>query len=68
MGMQDTGPHLLLGKHVQVTLDENVIVTGQFLGFGDGGDFEILEDDGFVHHCWPLLSITQIPTPQEAEG
>jgi hypothetical protein len=35
------------------------IVTGVLLGFGEGGDFEILdEDDGTVHYCWPMLDIT----------
>lgn len=53
-----------LGKRVKVTLDHGdtkpVIATGQLLGFSDGGDFEILEDDGFVHYCWPLLDMEEI--------
>lgn len=36
---------------------ENVITEGLLLAFGDGGDFEILEDDGFVHYFWPMLKI-----------
>jgi hypothetical protein len=36
---------------------EDVITEGKLLGFGQGGDFEILEDDGFVHYCWPMLKI-----------
>lgn len=36
---------------------EDVIVEGVLLGFGDGGNFEILEDDGLVYHCWPMLTI-----------
>jgi hypothetical protein len=51
----------LLGKHVRVTLDENVVHEGRLLGFGDGGDFEIDQDDGFVYHAWPLLAIEEIP-------
>lgn len=56
----------LLGQQVRVTLgyepcnDERGIPTiteGRLLGFGQGGDFEILEDDGFVHYCWPALKI-----------
>ncbi len=35
----------------------DVIVEGIFLGYGDGGEFEIMEDDCFVYHCWPLLEI-----------
>lgn len=56
----------LLGQQVKVVLgwepcnDEQGIPTitqGKLLGFGQGGDFEILEDDGFVHYCWPMLKI-----------
>src|ERR1700730_6484427 len=31
----------LLGKRVRVTVDESVVTEGMFLGFGEGGDFEI---------------------------
>lgn len=51
----------LLGEHVDVFIGaedgENVIVSGQLLAFGQGGDFEVLCDDGMVHYCWPLLGI-----------
>ena len=50
-----------LGKHVRVKLDKNVVQEGTLLGFGEGGDFEIQQDDGFVYHCWPLLAITEVP-------
>lgn len=60
----------LLGKRVKVTLaypamDEeigtpNTIAVGTLVGFGDGGDFEILEDDGFLHYCWPMLEVEEI--------
>ena len=68
----------LLGKRVQVSLTHveviegttevkpAVITVGTLLAFGDGGDFEILEDDGFVHFCWPLLDIEEIK--EEADG
>lgn len=52
----------LLGKRVKVILDEHdegAIATGQLLGFGEGGDFEVLEDDGFIHFCWPMLHIEE---------
>lgn len=59
----------LLGKRVEVTLvrgsidgSDAIISRGQFLGFGDGGEVEILEDDGFVHHCWPMLDIREVPS------
>lgn len=55
----------MLGKRVKVTLatapNQPVITTGTLLGFGEGGDFEILEDDGCVHYCWPLLDIELLP-------
>ena len=57
----------LLGKRVKVTLDkannkeEAVITEGQLLGVGDEGTFEILLDDGFVHYCWPMLEIKEVP-------
>jgi len=57
----------LLGKQVKVTLSEDDpqgVSVGQFLGFGDGGDLEILEHDGFVHHCWPLLHVEEVTDEQ----
>lgn len=57
----------LLGHHVRVVLvkgneggDPKTITSGTLLGFGDGGDFEILEADGMVHYCWPMLEIEQL--------
>lgn len=54
----------LLGKRVKVTLDNGgtvpaAIVEGQLLAFGDEGSFEVLQDDGFVHYCWPMLDIEE---------
>jgi hypothetical protein len=51
---------LLLGKRVSVMLANTVITKGKLLGFGDGGSIEILEDDGFVHYCWPALKVEEI--------
>lgn len=58
----------MLGKRVRVFLNmpqpgdrtEAVIAEGQLIGFGQGGDFEIIEDDGFVHYCWPMLDIEEV--------
>ncbi len=59
----------LLGRQVRVEFpdddgvlllnenDVNAVAEGQLLGFGDGGDVEILQDDGFIHYCWPMLKI-----------
>jgi hypothetical protein len=67
----DRPEHQLLGKQVTVTLDRegvnpdggaygsNEIISGQLLGIGEGGNFEILEDDGMVYHCWPALEIRE---------
>lgn len=49
----------LLGKRVRVHLEEKVVVTGILLGFGTSGEFEVIEADGDVHYCWPLLSIEE---------
>jgi hypothetical protein len=52
-----------LGKRVRIRLsgiddpDGVIIVRGKLLGFGEDGTFEVQEDDGFVHYCWPLLDI-----------
>lgn len=54
------GNAALLGKRVRITLDENVVTEGVLLGFGDGGDFELQQDDGFVYHAWPMLRIEKV--------
>lgn len=54
--------HKLLGKQVTVILnhdDPKAVSRGQLLGFGEGGNIEILEDDGFIHYCWPMLEIRE---------
>lgn len=55
-----------LGQQVEVYLGDDsdgdgnhrVVVRGQLLGFGQGGDFEILCEDGMVHYCWPMLNVS----------
>lgn len=47
----------MLGTQVRVKLDENVLVEGRLLTYGDSGEFTIEDDSGFVHHCWALLDI-----------
>lgn len=47
-----------LGHRVQVKLAEQVVQEGQLLGFGEGGDIQMLGDDGLVWHGWPALAIT----------
>lgn len=54
--------HRMLGKQVTVILlhdDPQAVSRGQLLGFGEGGNIEILEDDGFIHYCWPALEIRE---------
>lgn len=55
----------LLGKQVRVTLGNAPVVTGRLLGFGEGGDFEVLEADGFIHYCWPMLDIEEARPGQD---
>jgi len=50
----------LLGKQVEVVLDNQnsnspVVVKGKLLSYGEGGDFVVQTDDGFLHYCWPML-------------
>jgi hypothetical protein len=66
MTMQTTNEkRALLGKQVRVTIDRPIhdpahIVEGKLLGFGDDGTFEVMQDDGFVHYCWPMLDIEEV--------
>lgn len=32
----------------------------RLLTYADSGEFTVEDDGGFVHHCWPLLSIEPI--------
>lgn len=54
-----------LGQRVRISYSQDngqfrEVSVGTFIGFSEGGDFEILEDDGFVHFCWPLLHIEKV--------
>ena len=57
--MTDQEVASLLGKNVKVKLDESIVAEGQLLGWGDGGDVQLRDEMGFVHHCWPMLSIEE---------
>jgi hypothetical protein len=59
---EDSQVRPLLGKRVRVRLDDNgaEIITGLLLGFGSCGDFEIRDDNGFPHYCWPMLSVEEV--------
>jgi hypothetical protein len=51
----------LLGQKVRCSLGDNTIIQGTLLGFGEGGDFEIQDEaTGFIHYCWPLLTIEAV--------
>jgi hypothetical protein len=52
-------PLRLLGKRVRVKLDEQVVTEGKLLGFDEGGEIQLLGDDGIVWHGWPALKITE---------
>jgi hypothetical protein len=51
----------LLGEQVVVFLGENggekVLAKGKLLSIADSGEFAVQDDMGFVHYCWPMLSI-----------
>lgn len=51
-----------LGKQVEVVLErddhgDRTIARGQLLKLDEGGEFVLLEDDGFCAWCWPALTI-----------
>lgn len=65
LGWCDHYKRSLLGQPVRVTMSrpsggQATIAAGKLLGFGQGGDFEILEEDGSVHYCWPMLDIEAV--------
>jgi len=43
---------------------KRVIARGKLLGFGADGAFELLQDDGTIHWCWPMLEIDEFPKGQ----
>lgn len=51
----------LLGQQVVVTLDRDgesrSVACGQLLHFADSGEVTVLDEMGFVHHCWPMLNV-----------
>lgn len=52
----------LLGRQVEVTLNNDgpVVARGLFLGFGEDGEFEIQDAMGVVHYCWPMLNVREV--------
>lgn len=64
--MNDTeGYRTLLGRQVVVVMkyeDETCkeIAHGKLLGFGQGGDFEVLDEMGMIHYCWPALEMHEV--------
>jgi len=57
----------LLGQRVRVKLDEHVVHEGKLLGFDEGGEIQVLGDDGFVWHGWPALEVNPV-TQQSREA
>ena len=50
----------LAGKRVRVKLDDHVVIEGKLLGWDEGGEVQLLGDDGFVWHGWPMLEMTEV--------
>lgn len=60
----------LLGKRVRVTLsrsDPQVVQEGILIGFGEGGDVELLASDGMLYHAWPSLRIEELADDADAD-
>jgi hypothetical protein len=54
-----------LGQRVRVFYGrdeggDSLVLIGKLLEFSDGGDFTVLDDNGFVHYCWPMLEVSPI--------
>jgi hypothetical protein len=58
----------LLGQRVRVVLGEHVVAEGKLLGFGDGGDITLQEDDGMLWHGWPALEVAAALPPVSGPG
>jgi hypothetical protein len=54
----------MLGKRVQVKLDDQAVSVGKLLGYSNDGEVQILDDDGTVWHGWPALNIVLADTPE----
>lgn len=53
----------LLGQEVEVVLEyaderrPSVVATGKLLAWDTGGEVILQDEMGFVHYCWPMLSV-----------
>jgi hypothetical protein len=56
----------LLGKDVTVSLDDQEIVSGRLMTVSDSGEVVVVDNMGFLCHCWPLLDIH--PKDSDASG
>lgn len=55
----------LLGRQVKVwlsyhDLDPQSVAEGRLMAIADSGEIVIQDDSGFLHYCWPMLSIEAI--------
>lgn len=50
----------LLGKHVRVTLNRNLVIDGRLLAFGKDGGVAVELDDGVVYQAWPMLDVEEV--------
>lgn len=52
----------LLGKQVRVTLDNDgkVVAEGRLLAFDDCGEAVVQDEMGFLHYCWPMLTVEEV--------
>lgn len=51
----------LIGKCVLAGIDQHTVVIGTLLSIGDAGTLVIKDDEGEIHHCWPMLEIQECP-------
>lgn len=55
-----------IGCRVEAVLDRgpvsDTVQLGRLLSTTDDGEFQIEDDNGVIHFCWPLLDIREVAT------
>ena len=49
----------LIGKYVRVSYGEAgyTVIRGRLLSIDEFGECAVVDDEGIMHYCWPLLNI-----------
>ena len=54
----------MIGRRVEVLLqrEPRTWQTGRLLSLDHEGECQVEDDDGVIHHCWPALDVTPLPS------